>query len=122
MNRILIVDDDPISSLSLIRQLEELGHIVTSVDDTQKAIDIARALPPTTVLINIYLQGIDSYSFAEELRSLPRCDKVNIVALTHASDAESSINAMRAGCDDFLKIPVDLNLLKNKVNDTADAA
>ena len=122
MNRILIVDDDPISSLSLIRQLEELGYIVTSVDDAQKAIDIARALPPETVLLNIYLQGTDSFSFAQEIRGLPRCDEVNIVALTHTSDKESSINAMRAGCDDFVKMPVDFNSLKNKLIETASAA
>ena len=115
MSRILIIEDDPVNSLTLIRQLEDLGYSVTSVDNGEKALDIANAIPPQIILLNIYIRGMDSYTFIRNLKKNLRCSDVKVIALTSDLDNEATINASRAACDDLVTNPIDFTALNQKI-------
>ena len=115
MNRILLVDDDPVTSISLIHELEAKGFIVTSVDDGAKAIDLARALPPQQVIIDIYIPGMDGNEITSQIRDLPYCENTKFIALTDNKDQHGPQNAHRAGCDSFENKPVNFTSLIEKL-------
>jgi CheY-like chemotaxis protein len=115
MSRILIIEDDPVNSLTLIRQLEDLGYTVTSVDNGEKALDIAHTIPPQVILLNIYIRGMDSHTFIRNVKKNQRCIDVKVIALTSELDKEANLSASRASCDDLVTNPIDFNALNQKI-------
>jgi|GEM_PF-1681445 len=119
LNRILLVDDDPIFSLSLIRHFESQGFEVTSVDSGAKAVEAAKVIPPNLVFLNIYLEGSDALTVVHQIRELPHCQQVPIIALTSNSDSEAFISMLRSGCNDFVNKPIDFTALDIKLQSLA---
>ena len=67
--RILLAEDDPIQRMELSSMLTEQGYLVVgAVADGQSAIDLAQALHPDLVLMDIRLPERDGISAATILR------------------------------------------------------
>jgi len=66
--KILVVEDDPIIRQTVEYSLKRAGFNVASSGDGLEALDLARALNPDLILLDLMLPGIDGYEFAEKLR------------------------------------------------------
>jgi CheY-like chemotaxis protein len=67
-------------SLAMLLELD--GHIVRAVNDSQAALEAARADVPDLMLLDIGLPGIDGYEIARRVRRDPALKDVVLVALT----------------------------------------
>jgi CheY-like chemotaxis protein len=83
--RIMIVEDEGITAMSVRHSLEEMGYEVTSISSTgEEAVKKAAADKPDLILMDIVIQGkIDGIEAAEIIRS---GDNVPIVYITAHSD------------------------------------
>ncbi len=69
---VLIVDDHPSFRASARALLEAEGfEVVAEAQDGSSAIEIARALRPDVVLLDVHLPDIDGFEVSQRIASLP---------------------------------------------------
>ena len=110
--RILIVEDNQDSAMSLKMLLEVLGHVVDVVHDGEGAIDAAAAQRPDVILMDIGLPGLSGYDAARRIRKECRNTPMLIVALTGWGQEQDRKRSVDAGIDHHLVKPLDLDKLR----------
>jgi CheY-like chemotaxis protein len=108
--RILIVEDNEDSALSLRMLLEELGYAAEVVHDGEGAVSSAAACPPDVVLMDIGLPGMNGYEAARQIRT-GCAGSLMIVALTGWGQEPDRRRSQEAGIDHHLVKPLDLGKL-----------
>ena len=100
-DRILIVDDHPLTREALAALLEQNGfRVVGHAGDGEEAISLARALQPDVVLLDLSMPGLDG------LGALPRirlaAPGTEVVVLTASGTEDNLMSAIRAGAAGYL--------------------
>jgi two-component system, response regulator PdtaR len=103
MTRILVAEDEPIARMDLREMLENLGYnVVGEAGDGVAAVNLARALRPDLVLMDIKMPEQDGISAAQTLAQ----EKVTpVLLLTAYSDREFVDRAVDAGVMGYLVKP-----------------
>jgi PAS domain S-box-containing protein len=105
--RILIVDDNRDSALSLALLLQLGGYQTHTAHDGPAAVDAARAFRPEVALLDIGLPGLNGYEVARRIRKELGLKDAILVALTGWGQDEDRRRAREAGFDHHLVKPVD---------------
>src|ERR1700730_19239165 len=114
--RILIVDDDPMS-IKLVRALLTAeGYLVRSAESAEEALAVLKTFDPRLILIDIQLPGEDGWELASRLRNDPTMDKTCIVALTAYAMEGDEQKARNAGCNGYITKPIDVRTLPSVVS------
>src|SRR5204863_8169234 len=66
--RILVVDDNHDSALSLAMMLSIMGHETRTAHDGESAVDTAESFLPEVVLLDIGLPKLNGYEVAQRIR------------------------------------------------------
>ena len=107
--RILVVDDNRDAADSLARVIGLWGHEAQAAYD-RSAVEIAAALRPDVVLLDIAMPGMDGPLMAQQIRE--QADgRPLIIAITGFHDEDTRQRALQAGFDDYFIKPVDLAAL-----------
>lgn len=104
---ILVVDDEPVSLRLTAAVLRRDGYRVQVASNGEQAVSMLRTLRPDLILSDVRLPGIDGLELARMVRGDPRTAAVPVVAITAASDPEDELLAYQAGCDGFIRKPID---------------
>jgi len=110
--KILVVDDNRDSAMSLSLLLELDGHDVRRAYDGIEALEIADAFRPEVTLLDIGMPRLDGYGAARELRQRDWAKESLLVALTGWGQAEDKRMAREAGFDHHMVKPVDPDALR----------
>ena len=110
--RILIVEDNLDSALSLKMLLEVLGHVVEVAHDGEEGIASAAALRPDVILMDIGLPGLSGYEAARRIRTDCKGSPPLIIALTGWGQDQDRRRSADAGIDHHLLKPLDLDKLR----------
>lgn len=113
MARILVVEDDPIIRQTVEYALRRAGFDTASSGDGLEALDLARALKPDLVLLDLMLPGIDGYRFAEELRTTDT--ETAIIMVTALDQERDKVRGLDAGADDYITKPFSMEELLARV-------
>ena len=92
--------------------IERLGHEVIEAQDGQEAVTAAVDQHPDIVLMDLSMPGVDGLAATGALRKLShcsRCEQLPIIAITAYPETLSMEKARKAGCDGYVRKPVDLN-------------
>ncbi|NWG07213.1 MAG: response regulator [Chloroflexi bacterium] len=105
MPKILIVDDDVIIT-DLMKMLVSMeGHQPTTVNDSTKAIEVARSIQPDLITLDLMMPGLTGFELCELLHNDPRFTNIPIVIVSAKDDPESKEKALRAGATDYITKP-----------------
>jgi DNA-binding response OmpR family regulator len=104
---VLIAEDDAHMRFALRRLLEQKGYRCAEAANGRQAVDLALALPPQCVLLDLAIPELDGFSVARQLRSDPRTAGAHIHCVTGLVDAKTRERAHQAGCEQFLTKPLD---------------
>jgi DNA-binding NarL/FixJ family response regulator len=96
-SRVLIVDDHPIFRHGVRYTLEASGEfeVVGEAADGQRAIQVAEALNPDVMLVDINLPGLNGLEVARVVRR--RLPQTALIILTVYEDDEQLFNAIKVG-------------------------
>src|SRR3989454_11515904 len=99
--RILLVDDHPLTRSALAGLLQQHGfEIAGEAADGEEAIARAREIQPDLVLLDLSMPGLDGLSALPRLReAAPSCE---VVVLTASGEEENLLGAIRAGAAGYL--------------------
>src|SRR5258708_1636019 len=101
--RIVLAEDETITRMDLREMLENLGYdVVGEAGDGAAAVNLARALKPDLVLMDIKMPGVDGISAAE---TLAQEHVTPVLLLTAYSDKEFIDRAVDAGVMGYLVKP-----------------
>jgi two-component system CheB/CheR fusion protein len=104
--RILVVDDNEDSAISLALLLKTRGHDVQVAHEGIAAIDRACDFRPDVVLLDLGLPGMDGCEVARRLRDRAETQLALLVAVTGHGHDEAREKARDAGFDHHLVKPV----------------
>jgi DNA-binding NarL/FixJ family response regulator len=100
-NRILIVDDHPLTRDALASLLEQHGFsVVGQAPDGESAIEQAGSLTPDIILLDLSMPGLDGLAALPRLRAAaPDCE---VVVLTASGTEDNLLAAIRGGAAGYL--------------------
>ena len=106
MQRILIVDDDPVQRKILSQILRDEYDIETAADG-QEALKMVRSSPPDLLLLDVMMPIKDGFEVARELRLDEDTKEIDIVFITSESDMDSRMKGWDLGAAWYITKPVD---------------
>jgi CheY-like chemotaxis protein len=110
--RVLVVDDNEDSALSLSRLLSRIyGQQVRTAHDGPSALRLADEFHPQIILLDIGLPEMDGCEVARRLRANPEFSETLLVALTGWGQEADRRRSEEAGIDHHLVKPVDPDAL-----------
>jgi len=103
MSRALVVDDDPTVGEVVAAYLTRAGFEVRRAADGSSALDLAAAIVPDVVVLDLMLPGIGGLEVCRRLRrDHPR---LPVVVLTALGEEEDRILGLEVGADDYVTKP-----------------
>ncbi len=103
IQRVLIVDDDPLSREFLVEAVSSLGYTVDKVASGKEALASIANRTPDLVLSDLRMPEMDGAQLVERIGS--EFPGLPTVLVTAHGTVESAVEAMRHGAEDFLLKP-----------------
>ena len=113
MINILVVEDDTKLNRIVCDYLSGNGYYCTGCLNPNEAYDIMYNNLFDLIISDIMMPGIDGFEFAETVRSIN--ETIPILFMTARDDIVSKQKGFRAGIDDYMVKPVDLDELVLRV-------
>ncbi len=111
--KILIAEDDPVSSSILATTLVKWGHEVLA---TGNGLEAWQALqeedPPLLAILDWMMPGLDGLEVCRKVRQATATSALYLILLTAKTSKEDLVEGLEAGADDFLTKPFDRNELR----------
>lgn len=115
--RILIADDDRMSTVMLGRTLEKWGFEVVVVHDGAAAWEaIVGAEPPALAVVDWMMPGLDGIELCRRIRATPLPSPVYVILLTARTSRQDLVAGLEAGADDYLTKPFDPDELRARIH------
>ncbi len=111
---ILVVDDDQKTRDFLRYFIQEEGFKVYEAEDGSKALELARRVRPSVILLDTVMPGMDGYEVLETLKGDETTKHIPVIVL---SGSEDSTVAMGLGAIHYLVKPVTRETVTKAVNE-----
>ncbi len=105
--RVLMAEDDPVSSRIMAATLQRLGHEVEMAGDGQDAWERHLASPASVVITDWMMPRMDGLELIRRIRALAPGRYTWIILLTAMRGRGRYLDGMEAGADDFVSKPID---------------
>ena len=115
MTTILLVEDNEPSRDALGRRLARRGYRVHAAADGREGVDLANALKPDLILMDLGLPIMDGWAATRQLKADAATRHIPIIVLSaHAMTGDRDL-ALAAGGDDFDSKPIRFDQLLAKI-------
>lgn len=104
--KILLIEDNEQNRYMETFLLEKHGYEVVPAVDGPTGIELAAAVQPCLILLDIQLPKMDGYAVARELRRNPALSYIPIVAVTSYAMMGDREKTLEAGCNGYLEKPI----------------
>jgi two-component system, OmpR family, response regulator RpaA len=115
MQTILVIDDDELVSRTLQRALKLYDYHVMVSNSGAEGLHTARRHRPDLLVLDVVMPGTDGFEVCRQVRSDPLLKSVPILFLTARSKDEDKIEGFRAGGDDYLAKPFNMQELQLRI-------
>ncbi len=117
MPRVLYIEDNKDNRLLVRRILmaSDYDFVVLEAESAQKGIEIALAQPPDLILMDLSMPDMDGLTATKHIRTLPALSHIPIVALTANAMESDRDRSLQAGCDGYIKKPIDVDKFPDEV-------
>lgn len=103
MARILVVDDQKISRMTLAGVLGEAGHVVRTEGSGPEGLAAAREWMPDVIVLDVHMPEMGGFEVVEELKQDPATEMIPVVFLTGDPPTdELVVRGLELGAYDFL--------------------
>jgi len=113
-NRILVVDDEKLISWSLAAMLKKEGYQVETAASGKEALQKFECFKPILVMLDIGLPDVDGLELLKRFKAAN--EETSIVMMTAYANADSAVQALQDGAEDFFGKPFNLGAIKHVVN------
>ena len=114
--KILIVDDAPSNVKHLEAIAHKMGHETVYANDGIQAIECYKNEQPDLIFMDIMMPGMDGIEAVKHIRALPNKKWVPVIFFSALNSIQDVVHGLEAGGDDYLSKPVNLSLIRAKIN------
>jgi len=114
--RVLIAEDDAVSSLVLAARIRKRGHEVLVAADGQEAWEIFQRERPRLVITDLMMPQVNGLELCRRIRGDEGRSYTYIILLTALSGKAVFLEGMEAGADDFVTKPLDADGLQARLH------
>ena len=115
--KILVVDDNHDSALSLAMMLSIMGHDTRTAHDGESAVEAAESFLPEVVLLDIGLPKLNGYEVAQRIREQPWGSSMFLIAVTGWGQEEDRQRSSEVGLNVHMVKPVEPAVLEKLLAD-----
>ena len=105
--RILVVDDNDDSALSMAMMLQIMGHDTRTAHDGESALSTAETFLPEVVLLDIGLPKLNGYEVAQRIREKTWGESMYLIAVTGWGQDEDRQRSSEVGLNLHMVKPVE---------------
>src|SRR5437763_14849908 len=106
---ILLVDDEELIVRAFRRTLELAGYAVVGINDSRRALELARSHRFDAVLSDIRMPGLDGLGLLRALRE--QDPDVAVILMTGGPAVETAVEALESGAQRYLFKQIDAKVL-----------
>lgn len=99
---ILLVDDEPVSRLSMAARLKRMGLRVLEASNGKDGLEILRRERPDLTILDWMMPEMDGPTVCEQVRQDPEILSSQIILMTSHDQPEQIAEGLARGADDFL--------------------
>lgn len=117
MPRVLYIEDNG-DNRTLVRRIlmaSDYEFVVQEADSARKGIELALAEPPDLILMDLSMPDMDGLTATRVIRGTEALSQIPIVALTANAMESDRDRSLEAGCDGFIKKPIDVDKFPDEV-------
>jgi CheY-like chemotaxis protein len=112
---VLVAEDDEDIRLMMLTLLRMKGYKTAEARDGQETLDVACALRPDVILMDLQLPRLNGFAVARFLRQTESLRSVPIIVVS-AHDPHKHRNlALAAGCNAYVQKPIDFDSLDGMI-------
>ncbi len=104
---VLLIEDNHQNRYLATFLLEKRGYKVWTAADGRHGIQLAQAILPDIILLDIQLPVMDGHAVARALRAIDSLRASPIIAVTSHAMVHDRERALAAGCDGYIEKPID---------------
>ena len=108
---ILVVDDEPVNLLLITAALKG-EYVVFSAPDGSAALTLLNDHKPDLIILDVMMPGISGFEVCKIIKANTATEDIPVIFLTALDTPESVRQGFDIGGTDYLKKPVDVDLLK----------
>ena len=105
--KILVVDDNHDSALSMAMMLSIMGHDTRTAHDGESAVATAESFLPDVVLLDIGLPKLNGYEVAQRIRRTSWGESMYLIAVTGWGQDEDRQRSSEVGLNQHMVKPVE---------------
>ena len=113
--KILIIEDDEDITFMIERVLKNIGFKIYKSSDGFDGLDKIKKIVPDLILLDIMMPNLDGYGFMKKVKDLKIYDTIPIILISALDKAENIEKAKILGAIEYIKKPIDINLVKEKI-------
>ncbi|MFA6003891.1 MAG: response regulator [Elusimicrobiota bacterium] len=113
--RILVVDDDPLTGELTATLLKEAGFDVILLQDSLQAVDTVKKSQPALAVLDILMPGIDGLSLCHKLKNDPQTKGVKVAVVSGKAFHADRKRATDYGADLFIEKPYDVDTFAERI-------
>jgi class 3 adenylate cyclase len=112
---VLVVDDNKVNRLLLARNLDLMGHRVSTAENGRVALDMARHQEFDLVLLDIEMPEMNGFQVLSEMRNDLQLRDVAVIVTSSLEGLDNVVRCIELGAEDYLTKPVNPVLLKARI-------
>lgn len=112
---ILVVDDSTTNVVLLEAIFYERGYKIETAYNAKDASAVIDKKTPDLILLDLLMPQINGFDFLKKLRKDRNTKETPVIVVSAATDEENVDKIMKMGAIDFIKKPIDLEYLVDKV-------
>ena len=118
----MVVDDDTQVTTLLEEVLTLEGYEAIVVNESSKALELARESKPDAFLLDLMMPEPDGFKVCRMLRAEVAFLHTPIIIVTALDDTDSRIVAFGAGADDYVTKPYHIEELTDRIKELLEEA
>ena len=109
--RIVLIDDSANDLQVTKRFLERSGFDVSAATSGEKGLELAQAITPAAFVVDYRMPGMDGLEVTRRIKADPALQTIPVLMLTGADTAQTVVEGLEAGADDFVTKGSDTEVL-----------
>lgn len=123
MEKVLVVEDDPISHAIMVKAIQALGYSCHGCDNGVKALKILNQNPDIKILVtDIVMQEMDGRELIRQVRNDERFLTLPILIVSGIISRSELSAELDLGFADYLPKPIDIKQLQVKIDTLAQSS
>jgi two-component system cell cycle response regulator len=112
---ILVVDDSHLN-VELIEGALSRDYNIIKAYGGVEALTMAEKTCPDLILLDIMMPDMNGYMVCKELKRSNKTNWIPVIMVTALNKDTDKMNAIDSNADDFVNKPLDMNVLRMKIN------